>query len=99
MIKLLISLTVIVCLASMLLGGCASDKVIDGKSYKTYGLLNKESVKDPCVNYEASMTSAVLGAVFFEMLFIPPIYVYGFSLWEPVSIIKGCGGNSKADEF
>jgi len=99
MIKLLISFIVIGCIVAALFGGCASDKVIDGKKYETYGILNKEEIKDPCINYEASIVSAVLGAVFFEMLFIPPIYVYGFSLWEPVSKVENCKEGSKADQF
>lgn len=88
--KLIIGIVLIIFFMGAMAVGCASDKRIDGKLYKTYGLINKDKVKDPCVNYEISITSAVLGALFFEILLLPPIYVYGLSLWEPIDKIPNC---------
>ena len=66
------------CLAS-----CAQEKTIEGVTYRPYGLLNEDSQKNPNINYQVSPWAVVSGVVFFEMI-VPPIYVFGFNLFEPV---------------
>lgn len=76
-------------LTMILLIGCADNKVIRGKEYETYGLLNEGEVRDPCIHYSLSMGNTIWGGVLLGTVFTP-IYMYGFSLWEPVEIIKDC---------
>lgn len=38
-------------LLSILLVGCADERVINGKRYPTYGLLNADDNKDPGIRY------------------------------------------------
>lgn len=84
---LLFSLTII-----FLLSGCGSPKVIDGKKYDTYGLLNESSMKNDNIEYRIIVGNVILGAVLCETI-IAPIYFFGFSIYEPVGkkgeVIKG----------
>jgi len=93
MVKILIIVLVILALTGMTFNGCANDKIIDGKNYETYGLFNKDNIEDQCIKYEVSMLSTILGVIFIQTI-IAPIYVFGFSLWEPVEAIKNCGQTS-----
>ena len=71
--------------------GCASNKTIDNVTYKTYGLLNKDDVKNPDIQYEIVWGNIIWGCLLVET-FIAPIYFFGFSCFEPVSkkpAIKG----------
>jgi hypothetical protein len=69
--------------ASVLLAGCARPAVICGKTYDTYGLFNEGQKRNPNIEYRANIGSVILGIIFFETL-IAPIYIFGFSLMEPV---------------
>lgn len=73
--------------------GCGNDKVINGKEYKTVGVISVciddptlFDVKDPKIKYQVIWGNAVLGCLLFGTV-IAPIYFFGFSLFEPVSQI------------
>lgn len=76
-------------LITILLIGCADNKVIGGKEYVTYGLFNANEFKDPCIRYSLSKGNVVWGIVLFETVLVP-VYMVGFSLWEPVEMIEPC---------
>jgi len=63
--------------------GCSSNKVIDGKKYKTYGLINKDDEKDPDIEYELVVGNLVWGCLLVETV-VAPVYFFGFDLYEPV---------------
>src|SRR3989344_4339006 len=60
----------------------APTKTINGTTYSDYGLFNPDD-KNPNVKYEPNWWNVAMGVIFFEMI-IPPIYVFGFHLFEPV---------------
>lgn len=62
---------------------CADNKTIDGVTYRPYGLLNQETAKNDSIQYEVSGWAVFSGVVFFEAV-VPPIYTFGYNLWEPV---------------
>lgn len=62
--------------------GCGSSKVVNGKFCDTYGLLNKEN-KCHNVQYRTIVGNVIWGVIFFESIVIP-VYLFGFSLYEPV---------------
>jgi len=62
---------------------CSSNKVIDGKKYKTYGLINKDDEKDPDIEYELVVGNLVWGCLLVETI-VAPVYFFGFDLYEPV---------------
>ncbi len=71
--------------------GCGETKVINGVEYDTYGLLNADSKKNPDIAYEPIWGNVFWGIVFSETIIVP-VYVFGFSLYEPVGktpAIKG----------
>lgn len=76
-------------LITFLLNACADNKVFDGKEYETYGLINKDEIKKPCVQYKLSTGNLVWGIILVETILMP-IYFFGFSLWEPVAPIHNC---------
>lgn len=63
--------------------GCGSPKVIDGKEYDTYGLLNIHSNYDENIKYQTIVGNVVWGFILFETI-VGPIYFFGFSMYEPV---------------
>jgi len=67
--------------------GCGDSKVIDGKEIQTYGLINKEEVRDPNIKYRLVVGNVVWGFVLAETI-AAPIYFFGFSIYEPVEKIK-----------
>lgn len=69
------------------LSACTESKLINGKLYEPYGLLNEDKKKDPQIHYEISTGNFILGVVFSESVLIP-IYIFGFDLWEPVGPIN-----------
>lgn len=85
------------------LAGCADNKVLDVPTYnpiteqytvetreiETYGFLNKEELKDPCVNYSLS-TGNVIWSVVAAPGIVFPTYFVGFSLYEPDSVKTEC---------
>ena len=70
------------------LAGCSKSKVICGKEFKPYGLLNTDDYKNAHVHYKPVIGNAILGIVFIETI-IAPIYFFGFDVLEP----NGLNGN------
>jgi hypothetical protein len=68
--------------SGLLLCACADNKVINGREYETYGLINQEDKKDPSVKYSVSWGNVFWGCALAETI-IAPVYFFGFSLWEP----------------
>ena len=58
---------------------------INGEEYKVYGLLNEDDIKDSCIEYNPDWSNIVVGSIFFETV-IAPIYIFGFSAFEPVGV-------------
>lgn len=76
--KLFLALCLITILAS-----CADEKTIDGVTYRPYGLLNEGSCKNDSIEYEISGWAIGSGIIFSELI-APPIYTFGYNLWEPI---------------
>ncbi len=67
--------------------GCtAPTKTINGVEYRDYGVLDQTQEYNPNIRYEPNWWNIVVAVVFFELLFIPPIYVFGFHLMKPVGV-------------
>ena len=62
---------------------CGSDKVIDGKKYTTYGLVNRDEARDPNIEYSLILGNCVWGIILCETV-VAPVYFFGFSVYEPV---------------
>ena len=77
--KLVILMTV----AVATLTSCANSRTINGITYKPYGLFNAETVKCDSIIYEPSLAATISGVIFFELV-VPPIYVFGYSFYEPI---------------
>lgn len=84
MLKRILSLILVVSCA-LSLTACADDKRINGVMYETYGVFNKDEVRDPKIAYELSVGNVIWGIIFSETI-IAPIYFFGFSLYEPDSL-------------
>ena len=69
--------------SSLLLAACGDNKVIDGKEYGTYGLLNADTARNPNVEYQPIVGNIVWTILLFESI-VFPIYFLGFSIMEPV---------------
>ena len=84
--SLLKKATCVAVAAGMLLSltGCASEKVIQGKTYQPYGLIDTDK-RDPNVSYRTSVGAIVLSILFFETALVP-IVALGFFLYEPVEL-------------
>jgi hypothetical protein len=67
--------------ASLLLAGCAEDRVFNSKTYPAYGLINQDSNRSANACYEISFGSVVMAAIFIES-FIIPVYIIGWDLWQ-----------------
>lgn len=78
-----IALTLI---TSFIAGCTAPSLTTNGKTYADYGILNQHQNYDPGVRYEPNWSNIVVGVLFFELLFLPPIYVFGFHLMQPVGL-------------
>jgi hypothetical protein len=65
------------------LSACSNSKKIDGTMYETYGLFNKDEVRDKTIHYELVVGNLVWGIVLVETI-VAPIYFFGFDLYEPV---------------
>jgi hypothetical protein len=69
---------------SVLLAGCgASNKVIDGVEYGTYGLVNESEMRNPNIQYSLSGWSIVWSIIFVETI-VAPVYFIGWDLYEPI---------------
>jgi hypothetical protein len=65
------------------IASCGSPKVINGKHYDTYGLINKDDIRNPNIRYEVSYGNVFWSIVLVETI-IAPIYFFGFSLYNPI---------------
>jgi len=79
-----IAIMIIICFVTLTMMSCSSDKRIDGVTYETYGLLNKDEIRNPDIQYKLVWGNIIWGCIFFET-FIAPIYFFGFDIWEPVA--------------
>lgn len=68
---------------ALALVGCGNNKMIDGKTYGTYGFLNQDSSKNPKIEYRVIVGNVVWSAILCES-FVVPLYFIGFDLYEPV---------------
>lgn len=75
-----------ICMMFMMVG-CGSSKIINGKEKETYGIFNKEEVRDPTVKYSLIIGNVVWGIILVETI-IAPVYFFGFSIYEPVCLIS-----------
>lgn len=80
---------------TLLVSACADTKVINGVEYGTYGLINRDEVKNQNIQniqYNMSTGNFIWGILLCESI-VFPIYFFGFSLYEPVGLkdhaIKG----------
>lgn len=81
--KRLVTLTLVVVLLTSLTGCEARTKTINNVTYRDYGVFNQDDNKNPNIQYEPNWWNIVIGIVFFELI-VPPIYVFGFHMMEPV---------------
>ena len=63
--------------------GCGDTKRIDGITYDTYGLLNKNEKRNPNIKYRIIIGNIVWSCLLVGAI-IAPIYFLGFSIYEPV---------------
>ena len=82
-----IKTTFVLMTIALVLSSCASKKTINGVTYRPYGIFNESTCKNDSIQYSASGSAIVCGVIFFEC-FIPPIYIFGYNLWEPVGLKK-----------
>ena len=68
--------------ALSLLSACASPKVIDGKTYPTYGLANPDTNKSDKICYKVSVGNIFWIVIGIETILLP-IYLLGWQLYEP----------------
>ena len=64
-----------------------NEKSINGNTYKPYGLFNEEENKLDSIHYKISSSSIFLGIIFSETIIVP-IWIAGYSLFEPVCLKK-----------
>jgi hypothetical protein len=72
-------------LVAVLFCACSDVKTLGGKTYDTYGLINKDDVQNSNVRYEPCWGNIVWGAILFETV-IAPIYFFGFDMMEPIDL-------------
>ena len=77
--------------ASLMVSACGTPKTLDGKEYPTYGLFNAGDSMSEKVCYETSIGNVIWGILLIETL-IAPVYFFGFSMYEPVSLKSATGG-------
>lgn len=74
------SLLALALASTMLLAACtAEEKTINNVTYGTYGLVNKDEMRNPNIQYELSGWSIILVETI-----VAPIYFIGWDLYEPV---------------
>lgn len=75
-------ISVIIITISILLAGCGTRKVIDGKEYGTVGLFTKDKMADD-IEYDIIVGNVIWGVILIETAAFP-VYFFGFSMYEPV---------------
>ena len=85
----------------MVLSGCADNKnlpITKNEVVKTevatYGLFDKASVENPCIKYDLAWGNIVWSILLIETIVVP-IYMVGFSLYEPISVDRACINGDK----
>jgi hypothetical protein len=63
--------------------GCGDTKRIDGITYDTYGLINKDEKRNPDIKYRLIIGNVVWSVILVETI-VAPLYFIGFSMYEPV---------------
>lgn len=87
-------LVLLICVAiTLIASSCADSKTINGVTYRPYGFFNESSCKNDSVHYEVSGWAVCSGVIFFEMV-VPPIYTFGFNLYEPVGLERDYKGST-----
>ncbi len=84
--KRLMASMMIILMLVFAFAGCADTKYIDGVKYNYYGLFNKDSQKNPDIEYRVVLGNVVWGIILVETV-IAPVIIAGWFLWEPVRII------------
>lgn len=80
-------LLLIAAVSVLLFSSCADEKTIDGVTYRPYGLLNESTCKNDSIQYEISGEAVLSGIIFSECL-VPPVYVFGYNLYELIGLKK-----------
>lgn len=75
---------ILVLILMLSLVSCGNSKIIDGKEYNTYGLLNAENERNPSIMYKPVWGNIIWGSLLFGSV-VAPVYFFGFSMFEPVS--------------
>ena len=78
--KKLIAICIIGTLLSL---GCAHSREIDGIKYEPYGVVTEFEKSNPEIEYQLVWGNIIWGVVLFNFI-LPPLYVVGWSLYEPV---------------
>ena len=81
--KVIIILTTIIFLSGFY--GCGDNKNIQGKTYGTYGLINKDEIKNNDIEYHLIVGNIIWSCILIETI-IAPIYFLGFSIYEPIGL-------------
>lgn len=71
----------------MILTGCGQPRILGGKYYPTYGVLNESSSRSKHVCYEVSFGNVIWSFILIETV-VFPAYFIGFSLFNPVRMKK-----------
>lgn len=79
------SIVIIICFLCFFITACGSNKVIDGITYETYGLINENDKKASHIKYEPIYGNIIWG-VLLSGTIIAPIWFFGYSMFEPVGI-------------
>jgi len=83
--KRFISMLLVLSILAMMFS-CANSKEIDGITYDTYGLINKENKRNPDIQYEVVWGNVIWSVILSETIVVP-VYMIGFSIMEPVGKI------------
>ena len=87
---------VIILLILSMIVACGDSKVIDNVEYETYGLINRDEIRDPKIEYKIIVGNVVWGILLCETI-VAPIYFFGFSIHEPVGKINKKGERKNVD--
>jgi len=80
-----ISMFLVVLFIPMFLMSCGKNKTINGKEYKTIGIINiLNEEKDPSIKYRIITGNVIWGVLLCESV-IAPLYFFGFSMYEPIA--------------
>jgi len=85
---------IFICLVALIFSSCGKPKMIDGKMYKTVGLIEMHSKSNVAndyskdIEYEVCWGNVIWGCVLAETI-IAPIYFFGFSMFNPIEKVGG----------